>query len=98
MTGRVSGTEQRLISRAWRSVAVQTAIVFAVAMVGLDLVAIGVVLYASHADSRRTVDQALADPDVLTAPPWLMSIPRRFRVVTLRRKSALTTSPGRISC
>jgi len=65
----VPGAEQALIGRAWRSVAVQTAIVFAVAMVGLDLVSVGVVLYASHADARRTVTEAIADPDVLTAPP-----------------------------
>ena len=61
--------EHRLISRAWRAVAVQTALVFAVAMVGLDVLAIGVVLGTSHADSRRTVNQAFLDPDVLVAPP-----------------------------
>jgi signal transduction histidine kinase len=69
MSGAPPGDEHRLIGRAWRSVAVQTALVFAVAMVGLDVLAIGVVLYTSQADSRRTVDQAFADPDVLVAPP-----------------------------
>jgi signal transduction histidine kinase len=69
VTATVPGAEQRLISRTWRSLAVQTALVFAVAFVGLDVLAIGVVLYTSHADSRRTVSQAIADPDVLTAPP-----------------------------
>ena len=69
MTPRVPGPEQRLITRAWRAVAVQTASVFAVAMLGLDALAIGMVLYTSHADAQRTVSQAVADPDVLSAPP-----------------------------
>ena len=69
MTPTVPETERRLISRAWRAIALQTAVVFAVAMVGLDGLAIAVVLYTAHSDARRTVNQAIEDPDVLSAPP-----------------------------
>lgn len=67
--GRVRGPEQRLISRTWRLVAVQTALVFAVALVALEGLAIGLIVYTSHRDAGRRVSQALADPDALTAPP-----------------------------
>lgn len=69
MTPEVPGSEQRLISRAWRAVALQTAVVFAVAMIGLDVLSIGVVLYTSHTETRSAVNQAINDPDVLSAPP-----------------------------
>ncbi len=94
-----SGTEQRLISRTWRSVAVQTAMVFAVAMVGLDLVAIGVVLYTSHADSRRTVDEAIADPDVLSAPPTGVRVYRLHdgRLTASSGAGAAPVDPGAMS-
>ncbi len=61
--------EQRLITRTWRSIAVQTALVFAVALIALDALAIALVVYTSHRDSERRVSQAVVDPDALTAPP-----------------------------
>jgi signal transduction histidine kinase len=63
------GPEQRLITRTWRSIAVGTALVFAVAFVALDSLAIGLVVYTSHNDAKRRVSQAIEDPDALTAPP-----------------------------
>ena len=57
MTGPVAGSEQRMIGRTWRAIAVRTALVFAVAMIGLDALAIGVVLYTSRADARHTLAQ-----------------------------------------
>lgn len=76
-----------MIGRTWRAIAVRTALVFAVAMIGLDALAIGVVLYTSRADARHTLDRAFADPDVLTAPPsgiWVYRL----------RNGVLARSPG----
>jgi two-component system, OmpR family, sensor kinase len=74
--GRGTGAdqEQQLIDRAWRRMTVQTAAMFAAALLLLDLLAVFVVVQAGHAASGRLVAQALADKDALTSPPhdaWL---------------------------
>lgn len=92
MTVPVAGSEQRMIGNAWRAIAVRTALVFAVALIGLDALAIGVVLYTSRADARNTLDRAFADPDILTAPPsgiWVY----RLRHGVLARSPGASGSP-----
>jgi signal transduction histidine kinase len=79
--------EQRLITRTWRAIAVQTALVFAVAIIALDGLAIGLVLYTSHTDAERRVSQAAGDPDAITVPPAGVWVYQQHR-------GALRTSPG----
>jgi two-component system, OmpR family, sensor kinase len=79
--------EQRLITRTWRTIALQTALVFAVALVALDTLAVALITYTAHHDARREVAQTVLDPDALTAPPagiWFY----------LRQGGALRVSPG----
>ncbi len=79
--------ERAPIDRAWRRITVQTAALFAAALLLLDGLAGLVILYNGHADARRQVAQAAADADALTSPPHGIWI---FEQVAGR----LRTSPG----
>ncbi|GAA5186207.1 HAMP domain-containing sensor histidine kinase [Rugosimonospora acidiphila] len=79
--------DQELIARAWRRIALQTASMFAAALLLLDLLAVGLVLQTGHSDARRQVAQAVADQDALTKPPrgiWIYQ----------RTSGGLRSSPG----
>jgi signal transduction histidine kinase len=84
--GRPTG-DQRLIAGAWRRITLQTAAMFAAALLLLDALAVGLVLQTGHADARRQVAQAVADQDALTKPPqgiWIYE----------RTAGGLRSSPG----
>ena len=71
------GGEQQLIDRAWRRVTIQTALMFAAALLLLDALALAVVVHTGHVAARNQVMQALADEDGLTSPPpgvWLYEL------------------------
>jgi two-component system OmpR family sensor kinase len=63
---RSAPADPALISRAWRRVAMRTALVFAVALSLVDAVAAGLLVRADRADVRATIAQVLAHP---TDPP-----------------------------
>jgi signal transduction histidine kinase len=79
--------DQELVVRAWRRIAVQTAAMFAAALLLLDALAVGLILHAGHSDAQRQVAQAAADRDALTSPP-------RGIWVYQRGTGGLRVSPG----
>jgi signal transduction histidine kinase len=84
---RAATADQELISRAWRRITLQTAAMFAAALLLLDALAVGLVLQTGHSDARRQVAQAVADQDAMTKPPqgvWIYQ----------RTSGGLRASPG----
>lgn len=82
-----AAADQELISRAWRRITLQTAAMFAAALLLLDALAVGLVLQTGHSDARRQVAEAVADQDALTKPPrgvWIYQ----------RTSGGLRSSPG----
>ncbi|MBO0870990.1 MAG: HAMP domain-containing histidine kinase [Micromonosporaceae bacterium] len=71
------GEEQRLIDHTWRRMTVQTAAIFAAALLLLDLLAIVVVVQSGQVAAHRQVAQAIADRDALTSPPHGIWVYRR---------------------
>jgi signal transduction histidine kinase len=61
--------DEQLIARAWRQITLQTAVMFAAALLLLDALAVGLVLQTGHSDAERQVAQAVDDQDALTKPP-----------------------------
>jgi signal transduction histidine kinase len=61
--------EDQLIERAWRRVTLQTAALFATALLLLDGLALALVVQTAHSDTRQQAEQALGDADALTNPP-----------------------------
>jgi signal transduction histidine kinase len=86
-TGPAGSAERRLIGRTWRRIALQTAALFAIGVVALDLLAVVFVLRAEGRDVTRQLDQAMDDPDALTNPPVDIVV---YRLDT----SGLRHSPG----
>jgi two-component system, OmpR family, sensor kinase len=82
-----AGPERQLFTRSWRRIAIQTAALFAIAIIALDAVTIAVVLDSAHNDARRQLDQAMNDPDAITNPPVDI-------VVYQRSEIGLRSSPG----
>ncbi|GIH21517.1 sensor histidine kinase [Rugosimonospora africana] len=82
-----AAADQELISRVWRRITLQTAAMFAAALLLLGALAVGLVLQTGRADARRQVAQAVADQDALTKPPqgvWIYQ----------RTSGGLRSSPG----
>jgi signal transduction histidine kinase len=71
---RAPAPERELITRTWRRIALQTAALFAVGVIALAAVAVGVVLHIAHNDATRQLTQAMNDPDALTNPPIDISV------------------------
>ncbi|HEX6497485.1 MAG TPA: HAMP domain-containing sensor histidine kinase [Micromonosporaceae bacterium] len=61
--------EQRLLTRTWRRIAAQTALVVAVVVVAVEALAAGLVLHNQHVDANRQVRSVFARPDPLDDPP-----------------------------
>ncbi|HEY7225678.1 MAG TPA: HAMP domain-containing sensor histidine kinase [Micromonosporaceae bacterium] len=61
--------QRALVTRTWRLIALQTAALFAVGVLALDALAVGVVLDIARHDAVRQLDQAVNDPDALEFPP-----------------------------
>ncbi|GIH15026.1 sensor histidine kinase [Rugosimonospora africana] len=87
MTRRPAVADQKLVAGVWRRITLQTAAMFAAALLLLDALAVGLVLQTGHSDARRQVAQAVADQDALTKPPrgvWIYQ----------RTSDGLKASPG----
>jgi signal transduction histidine kinase len=67
-------TEARLITSTWRRIALQTAALFALGILVLEALAVGVVLDIANHDAARQLDQAATDPDAFEFPPVDISI------------------------
>jgi two-component system OmpR family sensor kinase len=63
------GPDRVLIARTWRRIALYTAALFAIGVVGLDALTLGVVLDNSRSGAARQLTRAMDDPDALTSPP-----------------------------
>jgi two-component system, OmpR family, sensor kinase len=82
-----SGSDHQLIRRARVRATVQIAVLFAGAVLLLDVLAAVLVQETGHADARRQVAQAVADQDALTKPP-------RDVWIFVQTTQGLRTSPG----
>ncbi len=69
MTTPSTVTEQRLIRGTARRIALQTAVLFAVAILALAAVAAALVIRTQESDAQTVLRQAIADTDAVTDPP-----------------------------
>lgn len=69
MKGVSNTPEGQLIRRTARRIALQTAALFAVAILTLASLAAALVLHTQHADAQTLLRQAIADTDAITDPP-----------------------------
>jgi signal transduction histidine kinase len=86
-----AGAEAELASVTWRRIAVQTAALFAVGVLALDALAVGVVLDIANRDAARTLDQAAHDPDAFNFPPMDVSV---YLVTSNGVRSSAGATPG----